>query len=166
MEESTKRILVPTDLSEESFSAFEYAVALAAEYNSEIILAHVVEPLPRGIGHWEDISEALERRAEAARDKLEDFHQQAVALYPRCRSELHFGPAPQVIRDLAAKLKVDLIVTSARPRHGILDRLLGGLPETLVRLASCPVLAVRPSSAPHGSPHPRPLVTATVPASI
>ena len=142
------RILLPTDFSSDSLAALEYAVALAREHLSEIVLVHVVEPLPRGVARWYDPSELLEQHAEEARSKLEQFEKQALVLYPHCRSELHFGTASGVITDLASRLKANLIVVSTRRRTGIFDRLLEGLPERLVRLASCPVLAVQVDPAP------------------
>lgn len=140
---SQRRILVPIDFSPDSMAALEYAVSLAREHSSEIVLLHVIEPLPRGVGRWYEPSTLLEQHAEAARKKLEQFEKQALALYPRCRSELHFGAVSRVIADVASGLDADLIVLTARPRTGLLGRLLERLPERLVRTAPCPVLAVQ-----------------------
>src|ERR1019366_2519454 len=71
---------------------------------------------------------------------------------PYCRSELHFGTPFRVIADLASMLKANLIVVSTRRRTGVFDRLLEGLPERLVRLASCPVLTVQVDPAPPRAP--------------
>ncbi len=144
---SIRRSLVPTDFSPDSMTAFEYAVSIAREHQSEIVLVHVTEPLPRGAGHWCEPSTLLEQHAEAARAKLELFEKRATARYPRCRSELHFGVAPQVIAEVARRLEVELIVVAARPRTGLLDRLFEGLPEKLMHTAPCPVLAVQVGAA-------------------
>jgi len=144
---SIRRILVPTDFSTDSLTAFEYAVSVARKHQAEIILVHVTEPLPRGANHWCESSTLLEQHAEAARAKLECFEKQALARYPRCRSELHFGVVPRVIAEVARKLPVDLIVLAARARTGLLDRLLEGLPEKLMHSAPCPVLAVQVGTA-------------------
>ena len=148
MDGNIGRILLPTDFSSASLTALEYAVTLAHEHLSEIVLVHVVEPLPRGIARWYEPSELLEQHAEEARGKLEQFEKQARVLHSRCRSELHFGTASRVLADLASMLKANLIVVSTRRRTGIFDRLLEGLPERLTRLASCPVLAVQVDPAP------------------
>lgn len=152
MDESIERILLPTDFSSDSLAALEYAVALAREHLSEIVLVHVVEPLPRGVARWYDPSKLLEQHAEEARSKLKQFEKQALVLYPRCRSEIHFGTTSRVIADLASMLKANLIVVSTRRRTGIFDRLFEGLPERLVHLASCPVLAVQIDHAPPRAP--------------
>ena len=135
-------------------------MTLAHEHLCEIVLVHVVEPRPRGSGRWCNPTELLETHAEESRNQLANFEKQALAWYPHVRSELHFGTASKVIADLAAKLSVGLIVLAARQRTGILNRLLEGLPEKLVRLAPCPVLAVRPGSEAQGNaPEPYPAGT-------
>lgn len=48
------RILVPIDFSLHSLAALERAIDLAREHKSEIVLVHVIEPLPHGIGRWSD----------------------------------------------------------------------------------------------------------------
>jgi nucleotide-binding universal stress UspA family protein len=64
-------------------------------------------------------------------------------LYPKCRSELHFGVVHEVIGELVSKLKVDLIVMSMRGRTHLLDLLIGGTAEKILRHVTCPVLRIR-----------------------
>jgi len=142
MDDEIRPILVATDLSSEALSLFEHAAEIAREHNSEIVLVHVIEPLQWGIARWYEPTALLEEYAENARNKLQELERQALTVYPRCRCEIHFGMACQVIADLAKKLRSNLIVISAHPRSGIIRRLLGGLRERLERRASCPVLAV------------------------
>ena len=56
-----ERILVPTDFSEHSLAALKYAIELAREHESEVVLVHVVEPLPYGIARWYEPTKLLER---------------------------------------------------------------------------------------------------------
>ncbi len=142
-----RRILVPTDFSADSMTAFEYAVSIAREPHAEIVLVHVTEPLPRGANHWCEPSTLLEQHTEAARAKLELFEQRATARYPHCRSELHFGVVRHVIAEVARRLDVDMIILASRPRTGLLDRMFEGLPEKLMHTAPCPVLAVQVGAA-------------------
>ena len=138
----TERILIPTDFSPRSLAALERAIDLAREHHSEIILVHVIEPLPYGAGHWSDPTKLLEHLAVDGRNQLAGFMKRALSLYPKCTSELHFGIIDQVILELARKLNVDLIVVAARSQRGLLERILGSLAEKLVRQAPCPVLTV------------------------
>jgi universal stress protein A len=137
------RILVPTDFSQESIEALKRAIDHGREHDSEIVLVHVIEPLPYAFGRWSDPTELLERSAEHGRDCLERFTQMARDLYPKCRGELHFGVCHEVISLVAEKLGVDLIVVATRSRPGFLGKILGGLAERLVRHAHCPVLTLQ-----------------------
>lgn len=138
-----ERILVPTDFSEHSLAALKYAIELAREHESEVVLVHVVEPLPYGVGRWYEPTKLLEDYGEMASVELERFEKQATQLYPKCRSELHFGVVHEVIGELVSKLKVDLIVMSMRGQTHLLDLLIGGTAEKLLRYAPCPVLRIR-----------------------
>ncbi len=138
-----ERILVPTDFSEHSLAALKYAIELAREHESEVVLVHVVEPLPYGVGRWYEPTKLLEDYGEMASGELERFEKQATQLYPKCRSELHFGVVHEVIGELVSKLKVDLIVMSMRGQTHLLDLLIGGNAEKLLRYAPCPVLRIR-----------------------
>ncbi len=138
-----ERILVPTDFSEHSRAALKYAIELAREHESEVLLVHVVEPLPYGVARWYDPTKLLEDYGEMASGELERFEKEATQLYPKCRSELHFGVVHEVIGELVSKLKVDLIVMSMRGQTHLLDLLIGGIAEKLLRYAPCPVLRIR-----------------------
>jgi universal stress protein A len=147
MDEDKERILVPIDFSSDSRPAIEYAVGLAREHLSEIVLVHVVEPLPHGADLWFDSSDLREQREQEAKRRLDHLENRTLALYPHCKSEVCFGTPARAIADVASNLKAKLIVVSVRVRTGIFDRLLEGLPEKLMRLAPCPVLAVPSASA-------------------
>ena len=139
----TERILMATDFSPRSLAALERTIDLAREHHSEIVLVHVIESLPHGVGHSSDPTKLLEHLAEDARNQLAGFTKRALSLYPKCTSELHFGIVHQVISELARKLNADLIVVAARSQRGLLERILGSLAKKLVRQAPCPVLAVQ-----------------------
>lgn len=134
------RILVPVDFSEHSLRALKYAIELAREHESEVVLVHVVAPLPRGAARWSDATKLLEHHGEKASKQLKRFEKEATHLYPQCRSELYFGVVHEVIEELVRKLKVDLVVISMRGQKPLLDLLIGGTADQLLRRAPCPVL--------------------------
>ena len=138
-----ERILVPVDFSQHSLAALKYAIEIASEHGSEVVLIHVVEPLPYGIARWYEPTKLLEHYGEAASGELERFEKEATQLYAKCRSELHFGIVHEVIGELVSKLKVDLIVISMRGQSHLLDLLIGGTAEKILRHAPCPVLRIR-----------------------
>jgi len=132
-----------TDFSPRSIAALERTIDLARQHHSEVVLVHVIESLPYGVGHSSDPTKLLEHLTEDGRNQLAGFTKHALSLYPKCTSELHFGIVHQVISELARKLNVDLIVVAARSQRGLLERILRSLAEKLVRQAPCPVLAVQ-----------------------
>ncbi len=138
-----ERILVPTDFSAHSQAALRYATELAREHESEVVLVHVVEPLPYGVSRWYDPAELLERYGEAASVDLDRLGKEAMQLYPKCRTELHFGVVHEVIDKLVNDLKIDLIVISMQGRTGLHSLLPGGTAEKILRHARCPVLRIR-----------------------
>jgi nucleotide-binding universal stress UspA family protein len=143
-----KRIMVPTDFSERSFEALKYAIELMRDHEPEVVLVHVVEPLPYGIARWSEPTKLLERYAETASNELERFEKQARELYPKCRSELHFGVVHEVIGQLMRKIQVDLIVMSMRGETHLLDLLIGGKAEKILRCSPCPVLRIHTGGDP------------------
>jgi universal stress protein A len=146
-----ERIMVPTDFSEHSRVSLRYALDLARDHASEVVLLHVVEPLPYGVGRWSEPTKTLEQYAETASAELKRFEQEATQLYPQCRSELHFGVVHEVIGELVRKFNVDLLVISMRGRTHLLDLLIGGTAEKILRYAPCPVLRIRAASGANTS---------------
>jgi universal stress protein A len=138
-----EKIMVPTDFSEHSRVSLKYALDLARDHASEVVLLHVVEPLPYGAARWSDPAKLLEEYAETASGELKGFQEQAMQLYPECRSELHFGVVHEVIGELVRKFKIDLLVISMRGRTNLLDLVIGGTAEKILRYAPCPVLRIR-----------------------
>ena len=138
-----ERILVPVDFSDHSLAALQYAIELARAYQSEVVFVHVVEPLPYGIASWYEPTKLLEHYGEAASAELERFEKEAKQLYPGCRGELHFGIVHELLAELVTKLKMDLIVMSMRGQTHLLDHLIGGTADKILRYVPCPVLRIR-----------------------
>jgi nucleotide-binding universal stress UspA family protein len=138
-----KKILVPTDLSECSLRAAEYAAELASHFGAEIHLIHVVEqiavpayygPLPEEMLHPEkNAREALEKWGDSELGKASDV----------VRSIANGTPFVEIVR-YAREQEMDLIVIGTHGRSGLSHALLGSVAEKVVRKANCAVLTVRP----------------------
>ncbi|HEV2495710.1 MAG TPA: universal stress protein [Terriglobia bacterium] len=140
-----ERILCPTDFSEFSEKATDYALSLARHYEATLVLQHIVEPLTWGYagyampdsvyqlyGELREHSETQLRELVKARGA--DLHTQVV---------VHVGTPIDSILSLAERQAIDLIVMGTHGRRG-LDRLtMGSVTERVLRKAHCPVLAVR-----------------------
>ncbi|MGH7127051.1 MAG: universal stress protein [Planctomycetaceae bacterium] len=143
------RILVPTDFSEHSKPALDYACAFAEQFGSELHLVHVLQDLVglvpepgMGVPPPGDYVQELTASAEQALAELpsaewtDKFHV--------VRATRHGPPFVEIIR-YARDQDVDLIVLGTHGRSGLVHVLLGSVAEKVVRKAPCPVLTVRPS---------------------
>ena len=137
-----KKILLVVDLSEESKRVGERAKAIAACYQSEITLLHVVEYVP-----VEPMGEALlptvqieGELVERARVKLAELADKlGLAQSPKL---IETGSIKTEIVRAAQRLGANLIVLGSRERHG-LAILLNFTEDTVLHAAPCDVLAVR-----------------------
>jgi universal stress protein A len=137
-----KKILLVVDLSENSKRVGERAKAIAACYQSEITLLHVVEYVP-----VEPMGEALlptvqieGELVERARVKLAELADKlGLAASPKL---IETGSIKTEIVRVAQRLGANLIVLGSRERHG-LAILLNFTEDTVLHAAPCDVLAVR-----------------------
>ena len=139
-----EHILVPTDFSEISQLALEYAKVVAKLEKSELLLVHVTPPLalitpPEAA--WVDVSEVqslheaqLEQSVAALRS--EGLRAQAISVT---------GPLYDELRSTVNQYKADLIVLGTHGKKGLERLLLGSDAEAVLRHAHCPVLSVGPA---------------------
>ena len=151
-----KTILVPTDFSENSEGALDYAAALAAQFKAVLHLVHVCQvPFPATatmdavilpVPAWESEMRAA---AETEMAKLVGRLPAVVA-----SSDIAVGSPPVCIVAAAVEHDVDLIVMGTHGRGPLMHALLGSVAERVVRTAPCPVLTVKqPWSAMRSAPH-------------
>lgn len=144
-----KRILVPTDFSEFSKPALAYACALAARFESELHLLHVVQdpavyvpdPTMITMEAIQEQSEELRAAAMLALAKLPEGDWDNGV--PVVRDARHGSPFLEILR-YARDEDIDLIVIGTHGRTGLKHVFIGSQAERVVRKAPCPVLTVRP----------------------
>jgi len=143
------RILVPTDFSDYSSPALKYGCAIAARFDSELHLLHVV-PDPAML-----VPEAAAFSVEsmqAQTDALKQEAQNSLTSLPAdgwsdgkpIVREVRIGAAFLEIIDYAREKDIDLIVIGTHGRSGLMHVLMGSVAERIVRKAPCPVLTVKP----------------------
>ena len=140
-----KTILVPTDFSENSQGALEYADALARQFGATLHLMHVcqvptlatatVDGAFISLPNWEG-----ELRTAAAAEMTKITKSIAGMA---TTTEIVFGNAAACIVAAAVEHDVDLIVMGTHGRGPIMHVVLGNVAERVVRMAPCPVLTVR-----------------------
>lgn len=133
-----KRILCPVDFSPESASALALATIFARDTGAEIVLLHVVEPLP---AYGDVMSFApLEPDCAGPRSKLE-----AIAVDPalKVRRSVLVGFPADTILGQARSEHADLIVMGTHGHTGLTHLLMGSVAESIVRNAPCAVLTIK-----------------------
>lgn len=148
-----RHILVPTDLSEHAAEALRQAAAWAELEGARLHILHVLErtPMP-GIYELEAAyvnTPAVRARAE---EELRTWAEQAIGADHEATYYVRFGYPPRDIVDVAKNRAMDLIVMATHGRTGLQRVLLGSVAEKVVRMAVCPVLAVRGVPSTEGTP--------------
>ncbi len=143
-----KNIIVPTDFSKLSFSAFEYAKELAEKMDASIHLVYVLEKTPPFLAVRSlDVSEeeVMKTMEEQAHKQLADtaavFRDETrVKIVEVCRKGIDY----EEIVNYSKEIKSEMIVIATHGRTGILHTLLGSVAEKVIRFAKCPVLVITP----------------------
>jgi len=143
-----KKILVPTDFSEESERAAVYAVELARRYGAnEVHCIHVsdipADLLATSAYYMTGPSERfVEQVRQEGRKSLDAFTRKNFRDVPVKTVFLEGRPFVEIIR-YARENQIDLIIISTHGRGGIKHALFGSVAEKVVRKAPCPVLVVK-----------------------
>ena len=149
-----QRILVPTDLSECSAPALEYAVEIARCHGAEIDLLHSYETaVPLGLAAVSSLPRTASPESERVRSGaellLENVKIKVEAHGVRAQKFLSPEMTVPAILHTAARRRSDLIVMGTYVRSGLHRLLAGSILEPVVRRSPCPVLTVSPPSPAH-----------------
>ena len=144
-----RTILVPHDFSRHADAALRRASGFAQATRARIHLLHACA-LPVGglmpyemvvpTGVWDAIRAGAEQRLEEIR---RDLVRQGVDAGAEVSSRL---PVDAILES-AEKTRADLIVMGTHGRAGLERALLGSVAERILRLAPCPVIAVKKGDA-------------------
>lgn len=152
MEQDIKRILVPVDGSEQSFSAASFAISIAKKFGAEIRLLHVVtmNQSLRAVGMYGmSYSDVVEKHIAEARKESDEWFGRitdgAEKAGVRATAEVIDTPISVVgeIVDRAEKNQIDIIVMGTKGKSGFTRLLLGSVATGVITYAPCPVLIVR-----------------------
>jgi nucleotide-binding universal stress UspA family protein len=143
-----KKILVPTDLSELSIAAADYAASLALTYGAKIYMLYVVERESRHETTPVEPQPAFGSRPyeEEGKKELHRFVYWKLREVGGVIEVVRVGKAETEIRRFAEEEGIDLIVMATHGRTGLAHVLMGSVAEKVVRLSSVPVMTVKPES--------------------
>ncbi|HEY6459524.1 MAG TPA: universal stress protein [Polyangiaceae bacterium] len=139
-----RRILVPSDFTETSDRALDWAIDLAAAVGAPVTVIHSYEIPILGFPDASmlptpDISRKIAEAAKKGLDALVDARRaRGVALDAILRE----GVAWEQINAVAEDVNADLIVIGTHGRKGIARALLGSVAENVIRTSRRPVLTI------------------------
>ena len=140
-------ILYPTDFSDLSLRALEYAQWLALRLGARLHCLHVVDD---SYQFWmaTDVSAMpvgppIEEVLNDGAKRLGEFLQQHLEAGVECRQAVRRGQAATEIINYAQQEKIDLVVLGTHGRSAVGQALLGSVAKKVVRKSPCPVLTVR-----------------------
>ena len=143
-----KNIIVPTDFSKLSFSAFQYAKDLAETMDATIHLIYVLEKTPPFLAmRGTDVSEeeVMKSMEEQAQKQLEEIAEEvkddsSIEIIESLRKGVDY----EEIIKYSKEVNGDMIVIATHGRTGIFHTLLGSVAEKVIRYSKCPVLVISP----------------------
>jgi nucleotide-binding universal stress UspA family protein len=147
-----KNLLVAYDASEASETALQYAITLAHNFGSVVTVVSVLPPsdlaieMEGGFGRWQAHRQTIEN--------LEEVGKRLAAQGIRNRLVHRAGSVADVLVQLAAENKVDLLLLGAYGHQRMDHPRLGSTVEFMLRSMPCGVLTIGPGAVLHGRPVP------------
>ncbi len=143
-----KKILCPTDFSAPSYAALDHAIELAAHFDAELCLLHIVPFVPPTLP---DSAFGLVTVTGAPDDERKDdamrqLHKVIIERVPsdlKTSCEVKIGNADKEITCAAQEENFDLVVIATHGLGGWRHLVFGSVAEAIVRQSHCPVLTVR-----------------------
>lgn len=151
------RILVPTDFSEPSDAALEYARTLACTFGAGLRVLHVLENefLRPVVADPHALETAALRRLQ---ERLTDDDRRTLHAIPVV--ERSDEPADEVV-SYGRTEDIDLIVMGTHGRRGMAHLLMGSVAEKVIRTAPCPVLTLSEAAARRTNANPMRILVPT-----
>ncbi len=143
-----RKILVPTDFSEDSDMALRMAMSVAVTYQARILLLHVISNrVQQNLADYcldqSIIDRVLNESIVFANEKLQeeiDKNQQSenIKVIPVIRMG---QPYEEILKE-ATERKINLITIASHGKSGLQKYFIGSVTERVMKEAKCPVLLV------------------------
>ena len=151
-----KKILLPTDGSDNSKRANKHALWIADKSDADIVIMYVIEPhfpeLATGLPlstlptpderFYEEIRNEGKQILENFRQELEDVQCKGICKNTNLTSIIAEGKPSNEIVTILDKEDIDLVVMGASGRHGLDRFVIGSVTERVVRNSRKPVMVI------------------------
>jgi len=139
-----KRILIPTDFSEQADNALKVAIQLANKHDSELFILHSMD-LPSHLalnGQSGSLPESL-YFIKLAEKKFDDLRALPYLKDVDYSEAIGHGQIYEDIQETCNKNKIDLIVMGSSGASGLKEMFVGSNTEKVVRTSDTPVLVIK-----------------------
>ncbi|MEP1093809.1 MAG: universal stress protein [Cyclobacteriaceae bacterium] len=139
-----KRILVPIDFSAVSRSAAKFAIELAEESGSEVLLlysSHIDYYNEFTYTTTLNMQPAIDEVEKSVKERMGNF-QRGLSTHSKLRVEVSGLHLIEAIKETVAHEQVGLIVMGTHGSTGLSELFVGSNTERIVRLIGCPVISV------------------------
>lgn len=139
-----KTILLPTDFSDVSDNAINYAVEFAKLTQSKLILFHVYHvPIittdtPIVIPSMEELGNDCMDGLKKIKERIHSLHGGSLQVECKCECGLEVDEINEYIKNNP----VDLVITGMKGVGGLEEKLIGSVTTSLMRKLKCPVMAI------------------------
>lgn len=144
-----RKILAPTDFSDDADRAFHVALSIAATYQARVFLLHVLNVVVQQCvsDYCVDrniVDRVLNESIVFANEKLKEIisKNQGMGNVKVIPDVLRGQPYEEILKE-ASEREIDLIVIAPHGKTGLKRFFIGGVAEKVMGEAKCPVLLIR-----------------------
>jgi nucleotide-binding universal stress UspA family protein len=142
-----KSILFPTDFSEGSSQALQYAIEIVKRFNAKLFLIHVVHDVRYSGGFFvphTSMDVLYDEVTQAAQKELDKYGIEETREFKDAieRRVIRGVPHEEIVK-FAKENKIDLIIIGAHGKKGMEKIFFGNTTSHVVRYAPCSVLTGR-----------------------
>ncbi|GGZ74315.1 universal stress protein [Algibacter mikhailovii] len=140
-----RKLLVPTDFSDQAENALKVAAQFAREHHCEIYLLHILEiPLQEvdPLNSYNDLPEAM-FFMKLAHNRFEKLLEKPYLKGLTIHETVDFHEIFKGIFHVCQKNEIDLIIMGSNGSSGLTEMLIGSNTEKVVRTSEIPVLVIK-----------------------
>lgn len=142
-----KKILVPTDFSENAKYAFLYAMNLAEQLDAAVTVCHVYHPSANSMNEIvipsdNELFEIRKERLNVFVNKSYSKNMDEVIVADMIDQKLEVGFASDKLVEMSKTREYDMIVMGATGSTGLLEKVFGKVSLSVAQRAACPVLLI------------------------
>jgi len=136
-----KRILVPTDFSDNALNALRYASRIAKLFDAEIYILHAYKLIQRA-GSFIAIEQKMRKQAEIdIADMVDELSREEKKNTP-IHTEIIKGKIIPTIAEYSKAKEIDLIVMGTQGANGLKEIFLGSTTNGVIKNTTFPLIAI------------------------